>query len=722
MPTATLKELLSSASSSSLTFAAIDDGIGGLKVVSAIESELSKLKFGSPMDVDLLFFDCSMKEGNFPDLPLQDQILLLDGYLRAISSLASAIVLACHTYSTIYERTNFAAESSLPVILMGSGVIAYNDFVQSRDLRKTAPIYFGTKTTKRRLDVEIIEGVAAERAVCIACPKLATSVACGKRDVTEALIKQYAEDAAYKLNELKLGTSLETVIVTLCCTHYSFVASLFESAMRECLPFVTIEVIDTVKTSVEVLNRPGKRVNPTSAQEHSPSFDVRILSRLAKIPDSLLPQLTPIVKAKAGSVLEPLPAAFDETPSPTRPRCLVLGSGVNGLTCALRLLKEGYDVHLIAEEIAGSRGIVFASSCLAQTTSNGAGAIWEFPPFGCSPQKEAREWLLQGRAVFELLSANKQETGVHLRPQTVVSRSDNPDNINAITDFKNWSFVNPDFTSGKRGDPDAPDSFEQVNSLYNCYTWYTSPIAFMPRYLNWLYTCCRDNGATFTRSRFSSIQEALRIVDGKFNLVVNCLGLGATATGDKDMFPARGALVYLYAPEVTSFYEDIDRADEDLTYIVPQENGVIACAGSSGGEEDFGLENRIGECEAVLRRCRDILPILKDAPILGEWVGLRPKRKGGIRLELTKDEGYDVINNYGHGGSGVVLSWGCAHSVASLAREVAKKNGLGLHGIEIKIVLGKKGAVLPSLEEGALTEEMRVLLKKAEFSLAAPGS
>lgn len=50
--------------------------------------------------------------------------------------------------------------------------------------------------------------------------------------------------------------------------------------------------------------------------------------------------------------------------------------------------------------------------------------------------------------------------------------------------------------------------------------------------------------------------------------------------------------------------------------------------------------------------------------------GLRPHREGGVRLEL--DHGADVprrkvlIHNYGHGGAGITLSWGCAALVKDM--------------------------------------------------------
>jgi D-amino-acid oxidase len=39
-----------------------------------------------------------------------------------------------------------------------------------------------------------------------------------------------------------------------------------------------------------------------------------------------------------------------------------------------------------------------------------------------------------------------------------------------------------------------------------------------------------------------------------------------------------------------------------------------------------------------------------------------------VRLEAeTGSNGTTVVHNYGHGGSGVTLSWGCARDAADLA-------------------------------------------------------
>lgn len=79
--------------------------------------------------------------------------------------------------------------------------------------------------------------------------------------------------------------------------------------------------------------------------------------------------------------------------------------------------------------------------------------------------------------------------------------------------------------------------------------------------------------------------------------------------------------------------------------------------------------------------CRSCFPSLNDVHHGQIQVGLRPYRNGGVRLEDERMEnGLNVIHCYGHSGSGVTMSWGCARDVVELAKkylpskENSKKN------------------------------------------------
>tara|TARA_B110000208_G_scaffold75041_2_gene96577 strand:+ start:189 stop:1577 length:1389 start_codon:yes stop_codon:yes gene_type:complete len=395
--------------------------------------------------------------------------------------------------------------------------------------------------------------------------------------------------------------------------------------------------------------------------------------------------------------------------SRAKSRALVLGGGVTGLTTALRLLQDGWNVDVAAREVGGANGVVMASaSALRQTTSNGAGAMWEYPPFHCEPRVKCSEWLLQGRSVFEAMALDAKRTGVHLRPCAVVARGD-AEALAARTKHRAWSFVVREFQSGAVGDSNQPRCVDAVDdAVYR--SWYrsTAPVVFMPRFLRWLHDAVVSAGATIHRGYdVSTVDAAIERCCGRCDLVVNCLGLGAAhgaaysdgADGGRhelehELYPARGALVYVMCPELTpcAYYEDIDRPDGALTYVVPQgATGVVACAGTFGAASDREIgAPRTAECAAILERCREMLPALREAPVVGQWAGLRPMRRSGVRLELVEarqtsstEEAIPsimapIIHNYGHGGSGVVLSWGCAHDVAELARSVARSRGLAL--------------------------------------------
>jgi len=67
-------------------------------------------------------------------------------------------------------------------------------------------------------------------------------------------------------------------------------------------------------------------------------------------------------------------------------------------------------------------------------------------------------------------------------------------------------------------------------------------------------------------------------------------------------------------------------------------------------------------------------PEHRDTPaalITSEGVGLRPiSPRVRVEVELLAP-GRVIVHDYGHGGAGVTLSWGCATEVVRLVREAA---------------------------------------------------
>ena len=70
----------------------------------------------------------------------------------------------------------------------------------------------------------------------------------------------------------------------------------------------------------------------------------------------------------------------------------------------------------------------------------------------------------------------------------------------------------------------------------------------------------------------------------------------------------------------------------------------------------------------MLERGLALEPRLTAARVTSVAVGLRPWRPA-VRVEREPLGRAVLVHNYGHGGAGVTLSWGCADDVARLAAQ-----------------------------------------------------
>ena len=111
-----------------------------------------------------------------------------------------------------------------------------------------------------------------------------------------------------------------------------------------------------------------------------------------------------------------------------------------------------------------------------------------------------------------------------------------------------------------------------------------------------------------------------------------------------------------------------DRSPSELTYVVPREHDVVVGGTSQPNNWDLAVDQ--ATADQMLERAAELVPQLHKAKIIRHRVGLRPARPS-IRCELVRTRtGEPVIHCYGHGGSGVTLSWGCADEVFELVQGI----------------------------------------------------
>jgi D-amino-acid oxidase len=305
---------------------------------------------------------------------------------------------------------------------------------------------------------------------------------------------------------------------------------------------------------------------------------------------------------------------------------VVVGCGVIGLTAAICLREAGIDAGIVAARLPHA------------TTSSVAAAIWY--PYKAYPEDCVLSW---GGRTFEVLEAlsDTPESGVLMREGVEIWRERVPDPW--------WASAVPRVR--RCDDDELPPGYIDGHA-------FAAPVVEMPVYLTYLMARFAAAGGSVEQRTLSSLDE----VDAR--VVVNCVGLGARdLVDDTSMEPIRGQVVRVRNPGLKRFMLD-EENPEGVTYIVPRSGDCIL--GGTAEEGEWELEPDPETAAGIVRRCTHLEPRLAGVEVLEHRVGLRPARPE-IRLE-REDGPADVprIHNYGHGGSGITLSWGCAEETLRL--------------------------------------------------------
>jgi D-amino-acid oxidase len=185
--------------------------------------------------------------------------------------------------------------------------------------------------------------------------------------------------------------------------------------------------------------------------------------------------------------------------------------------------------------------------------------------------------------------------------------------------------------------------------------WITVPVVDMPRHLAYLEARFRTTGGQLEQTTVRDEKTA--------PVVVNCTGVGARElVPDPTVVPIRGQHVVVANPGLTEFF--VEETDE-ASWVSFFPHGDRVVLGGVAVRDSWDLTPNPLTADAIVARCAEVEPRLKGAAVLTNQVGLRPGRSA-IRLDDEQRDGTRWIHNYGHGGMGVTLSWGCAREVVTL--------------------------------------------------------
>lgn len=311
----------------------------------------------------------------------------------------------------------------------------------------------------------------------------------------------------------------------------------------------------------------------------------------------------------------------------------VIGAGVSGLTTAMELLSAGYEVSICCRDLPG------------ETVSAVAAAIWF--PYEAYPLEKVNQWSFQSYRKFLELTAHT-ETGVSLIPfRVLVPQNKKPFWLNALPE-----------SSILKTRPGYPEN-NLIEYLLKV------PLIETPVYLPYLLEEIQAQGGKIIHKEINSPDDPEM---KKWPLTINCSGLGSEKLfGDSKLFPVQGQVLRIpYDPEVDAMSTDYHLGEnkDEMAYIIPRHRSGDIILGGSARKNKYSTDTDPELTKRIQAYCCSYDPRVEDCEVLEVKTGLRPARDT-IRLE--KDPELNIIHNYGHGGAGFTVSWGCAREVRKLA-------------------------------------------------------
>ncbi|CAD5118599.1 DgyrCDS7285 [Dimorphilus gyrociliatus] len=330
----------------------------------------------------------------------------------------------------------------------------------------------------------------------------------------------------------------------------------------------------------------------------------------------------------------------------------VIGAGVIGLSTALR----------IQQILPHAKVTVLADKFGLETTSDGAAGIYR-PTLSLmkgNDLNKVKRWCKDSWNRYDQLARSKEAREAGL---STISGYHFYDEEYA----KNYDFFYKDIVYQFR--QCTPKEMSMFGNSQPCGVAYTTNLIECRWYLPFLAKQFTANGGKIVKRRLSSLSE----VADDSDIIVNCSGFGSRdLIGDKTMVPIRGQMIRAKAPWIKNFV-----FSGHTSWVIPGRETVIVGGTRQVNDTDFTI--RAEDTDSLWENGVKLVPSLAGGQKEWVWVGFRPHRSP-IRLERDTykhgNKQIPLIHNYGHGGNGVSLSWGCAIEAAELVANCVTESKL----------------------------------------------
>uniref|UniRef100_A0A2A4JW16 FAD dependent oxidoreductase domain-containing protein n=1 Tax=Heliothis virescens TaxID=7102 RepID=A0A2A4JW16_HELVI len=326
-------------------------------------------------------------------------------------------------------------------------------------------------------------------------------------------------------------------------------------------------------------------------------------------------------------------------------KIVVLGAGVNGVTCAVKIKEKYKDFQVV----------LMSSEFSPNTTGDGSGGLWYPYLCGDTPCKLIEKW---GGDTYNFLQELWRSAGTGVCMMPIYSFYRNREKFRT----PEWRHMVQEYH--ELDDKQLEFYSRMYSAEYGAGLTFKTFVVSPPALLTYLTKRFERAGGTLLQAKLTSLQDP--ILDS-FDVVVNCTGLGARVlVPDDKVVPVRGQIAKVKAPWIKEVVIDEDGGN----YIIPNAD---TCVLGGTHQNDFSTEIDPKDTEFIMEGCKKMMPALEHAQLVSHWAGLRPGRDA-IRLEPEQRNGKLYIHNYGHGGSGFTLFWGCGEEVLQILEKEINKN------------------------------------------------